>query len=70
LYVILYGTLRFVMELMRTDTTFRFLGMSRNGWISLGAVIVGIVAFIWMQRRGQPQGVDDYARADTGNGEE
>jgi prolipoprotein diacylglyceryl transferase len=70
LYVILYGTLRFVMELLRTDTTFRFLGMSRNGWISLGAVIVGIVAFIWMQRRGQPQGVDDDARADTGEAEE
>jgi len=65
LYVMLYGTLRFVMELLRTDTTFRFLGMSRNGWISLGAVIGATVVFIWMQRRRQPQGVDPEARADA-----
>jgi prolipoprotein diacylglyceryl transferase len=66
LYVMLYGTLRFVMELLRTDTTFRFLGMSRNGWISLGAVIGATVVFIWMQRRRQPQGVDPEPRADAG----
>ena len=50
-YLILYGTGRFLMELMRTDTTFRFLGLSRNGWVSVGAVIVGAVLFWWMQRR-------------------
>jgi prolipoprotein diacylglyceryl transferase len=66
LYVMLYGTLRFVMELLRTDTTFRFLGMSRNGWISLAAVIGATVVFIWMQRRREPQGVDPEARADAG----
>lgn len=66
LYVMLYGTLRFVMELLRTDTTFRFLGMSRNGWISLGAVIGATVVFIWMQRRRQPQGVDAESQADIG----
>jgi prolipoprotein diacylglyceryl transferase len=66
LYVMLYGTLRFVMELLRTDTTFRFLGMSRNGWISLGAVIGATVVFIWMQRRRQPQGVDPESQADIG----
>ena len=51
LYLILYGTGRFLMELMRTDTTFRFLGLSRNGWVSVGAVIVGAVLFWWMQQR-------------------
>ena len=50
-YLILYGTGRFLMELMRTDTTFRFLGLSRNGWVSVGAVIVGVVLLWWMQRR-------------------
>jgi prolipoprotein diacylglyceryl transferase len=51
LYMILYGIGRFLMELMRTDTTFRFLGLSRNGWVSIGAVLVGAVLFWWMQQR-------------------
>ncbi|MGB9359207.1 MAG: prolipoprotein diacylglyceryl transferase [Acidimicrobiia bacterium] len=50
-YLIVYGIGRFLMELMRTDTTFRFLGLSRNGWVSVGAVIVGAVLLWWMQRR-------------------
>jgi prolipoprotein diacylglyceryl transferase len=50
-YMILYGTGRFLMELMRTDTTFRFLGLSRNGWVSVGAVLVGAVLLWWMQQR-------------------
>ena len=53
LYLIVYGTARFVTELLRTDTTFRLLGLSRNGWISLLAVILGVVALWWFQRRGE-----------------
>ncbi len=30
-YMILYGMVRFLTELIRTDTTFRLLGISRNG---------------------------------------
>lgn len=45
LYLIGYGIIRFLLELIRTDTTFRFLGLSRNGWVSLGAILVGIVLF-------------------------
>ncbi|MGA7271670.1 MAG: hypothetical protein WB239_11405, partial [Acidimicrobiia bacterium] len=41
------GLIRFLLELIRTDTTFRFLGLSRNGWVSLGAVIVGVVVLAW-----------------------
>ncbi len=55
LYLIIYGTGRFVMELMRTDTTFRFLGLSRNGWLSALAVVFGVGLFWWMQRRGEPR---------------
>ena len=50
-YMVLYGTGRFLMELMRTDTTFRFLGLSRNGWVSAGAVLIGAFLFWWMQQR-------------------
>lgn len=41
-YLIGYGIIRFLMELLRTDTTFRLAGISRNGWISVVAVAVGI----------------------------
>ena len=62
LYVVLYGIGRFIMELLRTDTTFRFLGLSRNGWVSLLAVAGGLIAFVWLQRRREPQEVNPEAR--------
>ncbi|MGH8912874.1 MAG: prolipoprotein diacylglyceryl transferase [Acidimicrobiia bacterium] len=46
IYLIGYGVLRFLMELLRTDTTFRLLGLSRNGWVSLGAIAVGVVVAV------------------------
>lgn len=54
-YLIMYGTGRFLMELMRTDTTFRLLGLSRNGWVSVGVVLFGIGLLWWMQRRSEPR---------------
>ncbi|GMQ86066.1 MAG: prolipoprotein diacylglyceryl transferase [Acidimicrobiia bacterium] len=53
LYLVVYGTGRFLMELLRTDTTFRFAGLSRNGWVSMLAVAVGLVALYWFQHRGE-----------------
>ncbi len=49
IYFLGYGFIRFLMELIRTDTTFRFLGMSRNGWVSIGVMILG-VAVVWWKR--------------------
>jgi prolipoprotein diacylglyceryl transferase len=45
IYFFGYGVIRFLLELIRTDTTFRFLGLSRNGWVSIGVVLAGIVLF-------------------------
>lgn len=57
-YLIAYGTIRFLLELLRTDTTFRFLGLSRNGWVSL-AVVIGAVAWIVVrERRSTPDPVE------------
>ena len=39
------------MELLRTDTTYRLAGLSRNGWISLAVAVGGTVAYVVMQRR-------------------
>ncbi len=47
IYFIGYGLMRFLLELIRTDTTFRFLGLSRNGWVSIGAMIVGALIIAW-----------------------
>jgi prolipoprotein diacylglyceryl transferase len=52
-YVVMYALIRFLMELMRTDTTFRVLGISRNGWVSVAAMLFG-AGWIWYtQRRGE-----------------
>ena len=50
-YLVLYGIVRFLMELLRTDTEYRLAGISRNGWLSILAAIGGTIAFIVMQRR-------------------
>ncbi|HSJ70671.1 MAG TPA: prolipoprotein diacylglyceryl transferase [Acidimicrobiia bacterium] len=49
-YVAMYAFIRFVMELIRTDTTFRFLGLSRNGWVSIVAFAGGL-AWIWYTQK-------------------
>ncbi len=46
-YFVGYGVIRFLLELIRTDTTFRFLGLSRNGWVSVGVVLLGAVVLYW-----------------------
>ena len=50
-YLVLYGIVRFSMELLRTDTTYRIAGMSRNGWIALATALGGTIAYVIMQRR-------------------
>ena len=50
-YLVLYGIVRFLMELLRTDTDYRLAGISRNGWIALAVAIGGTVAYVVMQRR-------------------
>ncbi len=62
LYMVVYGVIRFLTELIRTDTTFRLLGLSRNGWVALGAVVGGVVLFRWRQRVGRPQ-VEELSEA-------
>ncbi len=47
LYLIGYSAMRFLLELIRTDTTFRFLGLSRNGWVSIGAMLLGLALLKW-----------------------
>ncbi len=50
-YIVMYSFIRFSMELLRTDTSFRLFGISRNGWISVVAFIAGWVWIWYMQKR-------------------
>ncbi len=53
LYALLYAFIRFLLEFIRTDTTFRFLGISRNGWFS-AAVMLGACVGLWIIYRRAP----------------
>ncbi len=49
-YLAGYGLGRFLIELIRTDTTFRLLGLSRNNWVAL-LVCVGASSILFLRER-------------------
>jgi prolipoprotein diacylglyceryl transferase len=51
LYAAGYGVMRFLLELIRTDTTFRLFGISRNGYVALLVLAIGLGGLWWYQRR-------------------
>jgi prolipoprotein diacylglyceryl transferase len=51
-YLIGYGVGRAWIEALRIDTFERYLGLSRNNWIALAIIVVGIVGLLWWERRG------------------
>jgi phosphatidylglycerol---prolipoprotein diacylglyceryl transferase len=54
-YLVLYAFGRFGLELIRTDTTFRLFGLSRNAWVSLG-VMLGAGVWLYRRERHRPAG--------------
>ena len=68
-YGIGYGLGRFLLELIRTDTTFRFLGLSRNAYVALIVLIAGSVLLYFYERRA-PVLADDHADDDPEGPEE
>lgn len=46
LYMICYGTVRFLLEFVRIDVAYEFLGIRFNAWAALVVVLVGIIAFV------------------------
>ncbi len=55
IYFVGYGVMRFLLELIRTDTTFRFLGLSRNGWVSIGVILLGALVLAWRRKGRVPR---------------
>lgn len=66
-YFMGYGLIRFSMELIRTDTTFRFLGLSRNAWVSIGFVLLGAIVLWWKRIKvtQRPLRVGQFGHVDT-----
>jgi prolipoprotein diacylglyceryltransferase len=50
-YFISYGTIRFGLELLRTDTSFRLFGLSRNGWVSMLVTLSAVAFLVWREKR-------------------
>jgi prolipoprotein diacylglyceryl transferase len=69
-YLVLYAAARFSLELIRTDTTFRLLGISRNGWVALGAMLLGAGLLAVVHRRPAPTSTGEEAVAAEGSAEE
>lgn len=46
-YLAGYGLGRFLIELLRTDTTYRLLGLSRNNWVALAVCLAGLIGLGW-----------------------
>ncbi|MBW3605052.1 MAG: prolipoprotein diacylglyceryl transferase [Actinobacteria bacterium] len=64
-YLAGYGLIRFFVELIRTDTTFRLLGLSRNNWIAVLVFLGGLAALRWWQRHGPDRPVGTPLNAAT-----
>ena len=54
-YLTMYAFGRFFLELLRTDTTFRLFGLSRNAWISV-LVMLGAGTWLVLRERRRPAG--------------
>lgn len=69
-----YGVIRFLLELLRTDTTFRLFGLSRNAYAAIAIFLVGVVGGLWWQRRSptpaEGQAPDAHPGAPSEHGEQ
>ena len=63
-YLAGYGIIRFCMELLRTDTDWRLFGLSRNAYVSLLIVLIGLIGGAIWQRR--PEVVPEPAADEPG----
>jgi prolipoprotein diacylglyceryl transferase len=64
-YLIGYGVGRAWIEALRIDTFERYLGLSRNNWIALAIIVVGVVGLVWWERRGRAAATSSEAPTAT-----
>jgi prolipoprotein diacylglyceryl transferase len=58
-YAVGYGLGRFLTELLRIDTVERYAGLSRNNWLALLLILIGVVGLLRMRAAGSPSAADD-----------
>ncbi len=51
-YLIGYGVGRGWIEALRVDTVERYFGLSRNNWVAIAVVLIGIAGLLWWEKRG------------------
>jgi prolipoprotein diacylglyceryl transferase len=51
LYVMWYTAFRTFEETLRIDPSHEYFGQRLNFWVSIGVFVLGLVAFVWAQRR-------------------
>ncbi|MEX0868386.1 MAG: prolipoprotein diacylglyceryl transferase [Nitriliruptoraceae bacterium] len=51
-YLIGYGLGRGWIEALRVDTVQRYFGLSRNNWIAIAVVLIGVIGLRWWESRG------------------
>lgn len=69
-YLGLYGVGRFWIELLRVDTTFRFLGFSRNAMFALAVAVAAAVVLILRRHGRNPEDRRQSDLTTSGKGEE
>ncbi len=65
-YLIGYGIGRGWVEALRIDTEWRFAGLSRNNWIALLVVVIGVVGLVWWERHGPGERIEKDEPATDG----
>ncbi len=55
-YAVGYGLGRFLTELLRIDTVERYAGLSRNNWLALLLIVIGVAGLLRM-RSAAPEGI-------------
>jgi prolipoprotein diacylglyceryl transferase len=58
-YAIGYGLGRFLVELIRIDTVERYSGLSRNNWLALALILVGVGGLLRMRAATADRGDED-----------
>lgn len=59
MYFFAYAPIRIVMETLRLDPAYEFLGIRQNAWASILALLIAIVVFIYLGQRGESSSLSE-----------
>jgi prolipoprotein diacylglyceryl transferase len=65
IYAVGYGLGRFLTELLRIDTVERYGGLSRNNWLALLLIIVGVAGLLRIRSQGPGPSVEEDSQGES-----